>query len=413
MEVLPMHKIEIDSDEPLKGPSEDNLGYAAFAAHLARCIPKTPKEGSILGIYGPWGSGKTSMLNLIQHYLVKEPKDLQPCIVHFNPWWFSGQKDLIIRFFIAIREVLKKTDKNNLADMFLDFADLVSDINAPWGVRLVYRLISKFKKRSVEKYGLIDRKRDMIIEALLKRNRKILVIIDDMDRLTTDEIQQIFKLIKSVANFPNIVYLLAFDERLVSLALEKNHIITGSGREYLKKIVQVPFELPRLAKSSLGNSLEKRLSKLFSTSSQEKYFNDIRWDSIFYNGILSFIETPRDVIRLINTLHVTYACVKGDVNSVDFVAIEALRIFTPDVYHMIRLNSNLFTGSERQNIVWDEIIPKDMKSKGKIAIKSILITLFPKLDANLKFSADFLIHGEKNLLIYCPKYFSRFFRLAI
>lgn len=216
----------IHSDEPLKDPSQDTLGYTPFASQLAKSIRCMPPEGAVLGIYGPWGSGKTSVLNLVQHYL-KQETNTCPLVVSFNPWWFSGQEDLTIRFFAALKEALNQADVGDLANLLLDFADLVSEANVPWYVKAGYQLISKFKKKCIEKYALIDQKRETLVNALRNQEKRILIIIDDIDRLTSEEVRQIFKLVKSVANFPNVIYLLAFDENVVAQALESGHAVSG------------------------------------------------------------------------------------------------------------------------------------------------------------------------------------------
>jgi predicted KAP-like P-loop ATPase len=90
----------LSADKPLTDPQEDQLGYALFARHLAFSLSKmVPAEGFVVAIYGPWGSGKTTLLNFLFHYFNQAPKDEQPIIVPFNPWWFSGHEKLAKHFF--------------------------------------------------------------------------------------------------------------------------------------------------------------------------------------------------------------------------------------------------------------------------------------------------------------------------
>lgn len=370
-----------------------------------------PTEGAVLGIYGPWGSGKTSVLNLVQHYLKQEAADLRPLVVSFNPWWFSGQEDLTIRFFAALKEALNQANVGDLANLLLDFADLVSEINVPWYVKVGYRLISQFKKKCIEKYALIDQKRETLVNALRNQQKRILIIIDDIDRLTSEEIRQIFKLVKSVANFPNVIYLLAFDENVVAQALESGSAV--SGREYLKKIIQVPFELPQPDKSGLISLLCGRLYQLLAQAPQER-FDQKRWQTILFRGIRYYINTPRDVIRLTNSLNVTYQCVRDEINPVDFVALETLRVFEPDAYHLIRVNYTMLTGpAENASIKpWGEFLRRETFEE-PTAVSSILETLFPTLQKGVQYDSGWLELWRKNLQICSPDSFAVYFRLAV
>ena len=316
------------ADKPIVDPEHDRLGYATFARHLAESICKmAPPEGLVVAIYGPWGSGKTSLLNLVVHYLQEKPESEQPIIVRFNPWWFSGHEDLTKRFFAQLQAVLSKSEvMEKLRKKLAIFAELISEAPIP------YASIAKTVADLLEDKDVFELKTD-ITKALKEQQKRIWVIIDDIDRLTSDEIRQLFRLIKAVADFPNIVYLLAFDREVVVKAVEQMQ--DSSGEAYLEKIVQVPFELPLPDKTSLRKLLFERLQAILADIPDE-LFDQTYWGNVYLDGIEHFITTPRDIIRLTNTLSVTYPAVKGEVNPVDFIAVETLRVFCPLAYDIIR-----------------------------------------------------------------------------
>ena len=170
---------------------------------------------------------------------------------------------------------------------------------------------------------------------------KFLVLIDDIDRLTSEEIRQLFRVVKAVGDFPNVIYLLAFDKKVAITALAQAQGVPGE--EYLEKIVQVPFELPLPDQTMLQKLLFERLDEIM-VDTPEEGFDHAYWAQVYFRGISTFIGTPRDVVRFTNTLRVTYPAVHGEVNPVDFIAIEALRVFLPDVYETVRRNPSMFAG---------------------------------------------------------------------
>ncbi|MGK7929585.1 MAG: P-loop NTPase fold protein [Spirulina sp.] len=239
----------LSADNPLTDPDGDRLGYAPFAKNLADSICKmSPPDGFVMAVYAPWGSGKSTLLNFIVHYLDQEPEDIKPLIFRFNPWWFSGQEELTRQFFSEFIAFLQEEWQNlfdSLKSPLNDLAEIASKI--PVGFDLIpfvkeVKVSGEAAKRIFGRDKTVYKLKKEIEKRLTEEDKRILVVIDDIDRLEPEEIRQLFRLLKAVANFPNTVYFLSFDKGVVIKNLEA--IQRVSGEDYLEKIVQVPFELP-------------------------------------------------------------------------------------------------------------------------------------------------------------------------
>ena len=413
----------LSADKPLIEPQEDQLGYALFAKHLAFSLTKMiPAEGFVVAIYGPWGSGKTTLLNFLFHYFKEAPLDEQPIIVPFNPWWFSGHEKLAKHFFDQLQASLATSDIDlaNLQGKIAEFADMVSEL--PSSIHIPYISIGKIAveftplKSSVK--NVIKLKME-IAEELRRQPRRIFVTVDDIDRLNPEEIRQLFGVIKSVADFPNIVYLLTFDKKVVIEALRESQGI--SGENYLEKIVQFPFELPLPDRSSLSRLLFARLETIMA-GTPEGLFDQTYWGNVFMRGIEHFISTPRKINLLTNTLSVTYPAVQGEVNPVDFISIETLRIFCPEAYNMIRTYPEKFTGREwvaskiDQLRIFQDSWVAQIEESNREAVRGLLSQLFPKLGemwGDLGFDPPNETTWRKQLRICSPDIFPIFFHLAL
>ena len=413
----------LSADKPLIEPQEDQLGYALFAKHLAFSLTKmVPADGFVVAIYGPWGSGKTTLLNFLFHYFKEAPLDEQPIIVPFNPWWFSGHEKLAKHFFDQLQASLATSDIDlaNLQGKIAEFADMVSEL--PSSIHIPYISIGKIAveftplKSSVK--NVIKLKME-IAEELRRQPRRIFVTVDDIDRLNPEEIRQLFGVIKSVADFPNIVYLLTFDKKVVIEALRESQGI--SGENYLEKIVQFPFELPLPDRSSLSRLLFARLETIMA-GTPEGLFDQTYWGNVFMRGIEHFISTPRKINLLTNTLSVTYPAVQGEVNPVDFISIETLRIFCPEAYNMIRTYPEKFTGREwvaskiDQLRIFQESWVTQIEESNREAVRGLLSQIFPKLGemwGDLGFEPPNETTWRKQLRICSPDIFPIFFHLAL
>jgi predicted KAP-like P-loop ATPase len=413
-------KTDVSADRPVEQPEDDLFGYAPFAKQLAESICSLKGlEGLVIALHGPWGAGKTTLLNLVRYYISRHKEEEQPVLVIFNPWWFSGQENITRAFLGQLQAVLPDRLRHlkKLGSLIGKFADGIATTADVLGYGNAGKVASVFKKKPQDVPELKKR----LSDALRQQGRHILVLVDDIDRLTPDDLRQLFKVIKALADFPNVVYLLAFDKEVAVKALSDDKGI--SGEAYLEKIVQVPFELPAVDRTSLRKALFKKLDQVLDGQPGDQ-FDSTYWGNVYYEGIDSLIRVPRDIVRLINTLSVTYRAVRGEVNPVDFIAIESVRVFLPDVYKVVRANPDAFAGrsgnlhaAEQQQAqvfhdAWVRRIPDDLRTP----VKDLLTRLFPKLESvwsNTSFGSDWELKWRSQLRICSADIFPVYFRLAV
>lgn len=413
----------LSADRPSSNPQDDLFGHAPFAESLANSICRYPgNDGLVLALYGPWGSGKSTVLSYVRHFLEQRPEAEQPVIVTFNPWWFSGQENLARAFLGQLQAVLPaKSEKfKKLGDLLGDFAEGVGgliDLSGMTGgagskIGKLIGLVTKRKPKDVPAL------KSEISTILREAGERILVVIDDIDRLTPEETRQLFTVIKALADFPNVVYLLAFDRDVAAQAIEQQSSMPGE--RYLEKIIQVPFELPPVDRVALRAALFKRLDEVLGDTS-DGLFDQSYWTNAFHDGIDPLIQVPRDVVRFTNTLSVTYPAVRGEVNPVDFIALEALRVFLPGLYGVIRTNQDKFSGYSRDNRYdgdqraiaafherWAQALPEQLRS----STRALLERIFPKI-GQMDYGADWLTQWRRSLRACHPDVFPTYFRLTV
>lgn len=374
------------ADKALTEPAHDRLGYALFAKHLADSLCQMNfAEGFIIAVYGSSCSGKSTLVNFLVHYLKQKPEKEQPMIVPFNPWVFSGHDDITKRFFDQFQTVLsqRKYVPKGLKDRIADLGNIISEIPVPYAQagNVVAKLFDNKQKDT-------DDLKEEVEDTLEQQHPRTVVTIDDIDRLEADEIKQLFRILKAFPDFTNVVYVLVFDKEVVIKALGETQGVSAA--TYLEKTVQVAFDLPSPDKILLRKLLFEKLNAVLADTPKH-LFAQTRWANIYFQGIEHFITNLRDIVRLTNTLSVTYPSVKGEVNSVDFIAIEALRVFCPIMYDIIRKNPKAFAGqADEQSFpgyTVDELKSvhnswlAQLQDNDKEPVKQLLLRLFPKLEA--------------------------------
>lgn len=429
------------SDVPIKSCKEDILGRHSFAKSLGNAILSYKEKDSIvIGLFGSWGSGKTSIINMALEHVEFATKDKavheKPIILKFNPWNYSDQNQLISQFFEQLSVVLKRVDHAENAkkagEKLETYASFFKPLSLIPTIGPIASLISELLKNAGDtskrwgefKSNDLNSLRSELNRLLDNQPHKIIIVIDDIDRLNNTEIRQIFQLIKSLGDFPNTIYLLAFDKSVVINALKK--VQEGSGDEYLEKVVQIPFEIPLISKKEVEHLLFGQLDSLIKDITEEKW-DQIYWGNIYHSGLRYFFHNIRDVTRYINSLRFSFQMVKNEVNAIDFLAVTGIQVFIPEVYYGIRDNKDIFTGllgsiygrsdteKKQAETRCDEIIGRVNEPPQEI-LKDFLKRLFPKLESiygNMNYSSSFLEGWRKDCRVCSPDIFDTYFRLSL
>lgn len=286
----------VRADNPIRKPEDDALGRAKVARSFAQQVLSLDvTEGVVVGVLGPWGSGKTSFVNLARAHFEAEGV----AVLDFNPWMFSGAEQLVESFFVELSAQLKLC--SGLAELGKDLEEYGETFSGmgwlplvgPWleRGRTASKVLAKVLQRRKEGVGA---RRAKVEQALGALERPLVVVLDDIDRLTTAEIRDIFKLVRLTANFPNVIYIVAFDRLRVEEALGEQGI---PGRDYLEKILQVGVDLPAVPANVLNKEIFHAIDTVLSQIENQGPFDENVWPDLFMEVIRPLIRNLRDVRR--------------------------------------------------------------------------------------------------------------------
>ena len=424
-------------DTALDDPKLDRLDRAQFAKSLATSIRNLDGDDSfVLGLCGPWGSGKTSVINFVLSDLEGEEEN-SPIILRFNPWWFSGRQQLLEAFFSQFTAILEMSKRGEIAKKAGKLLGTLSAALRPVSLIPVIGEAAKAGKEAVDALAGASKaygeamSRDVValrkeIDELLKEApKRIIVVMDDIDRLAANEIAQLFLILKAVGDFPKTVYLLAFDQEVVTQAIKEQ--LGVDGKTYLEKIVQLQIDVPPTAQLSIHQMFLEQLNEILrgdeEMSPQEgQYF----WN-VFHDGIKHFLVTPRAAKKLVNMIRFAYPPLRGEVNVVDMIAISCLTTFAPRVITTIATSADQFTGAgyrnsfggrdeSEQRKAFHEAWLQELPEKDRPAVRGIVQRLFPNVSNALGgpgYSNDFETIWRRELRVCSSSHFEKYFRLAI
>jgi KAP family P-loop domain len=349
----------LDADQPIAAIEEDRLGRTQFATRLARQIELAPRSGFVVALAGPWGSGKTSVLRMVERRLTESQPLANPAriVVSFNPWLVSGSEQLVSQFVGelagALPKVLGASRGTRAATRLQHYAQGLQTLErAPgigWAFQLFGALMSEAGRRVDDSPDTLLETRKQARDALEDLDVHVVVLVDDVDRLQDVEIRELMRMIKLVGDFPNVTYLLAFDRKVVQSALDTQGT---DGGEYLEKIVQIEYRLPEPPPEMLEALLLDGINRAIQDVPQHR-LDRPRWEAVYAGIVHPLISRPRHVRRFANALPLAVDLAGEEVDIVDVVALTALQTLLPEFHdRLLDLREDLVP-SARHLALWD------------------------------------------------------------
>lgn len=517
-----------DPDKELPSPArfdglDDKLDRKGFADAVADYIAsintdsKVAKErnSTVIGIYGDWGTGKTFVKRLILKRLSETEANLP--VVEYNPWQWSGQGKLTEGFFQAIEDKFRQlglskepdSEKYDRIALLLQKVEALSGALGPgpvdiiryqtltlgiiifafgsWAAFPIYgqyvliglgvigialsfvasfaeKMSSFYEKKKQGEDRSLSVAKSKLADILSDLDEPVLVVIDDIDRLTADQIRMMMQLVKANADFPNLVYLLLFERGIVesSLSDPDNDI---EGAKFLEKIVHLKFALPEARGQVRGGEFRSRLkSELSSRTFPKALVKEIEVDEeiahVIEHILPQFVDSMRRVNRMIPSFvfylsrfvdeeeDVTNARAESvlterlrdlEIYPADLLVLELLREFESAVYERIYGYKSVLTagpsitegesGSQEETL--QALMPKveDVQVKDNLQhrtsrVREALEYLFPALQGEEPSDNPFerplresfapsSVGFEENRRVCHPEIFERYFSKSL
>ncbi|EGQ7680969.1 AAA family ATPase [Vibrio parahaemolyticus] len=349
------------NDQPIQGgPNDpDLLNRLDFANHLANVLLLNHDDDCLtVSLEGEWGYGKTSVINLVKGAL--NEKEAAPIIIEYNPWLAGKPESLIQDFLLQFSSQLNIKDNSEVAlkaskeliaySSLFSVAKLVPGAE-PWA-SIVEKVFSKFgsstkKIAELKKLDLLGKKKK-VVSAIQKIKIPIIVVIDDIDRLTPSETFQVLRLVKAVADFSGTSFLLAFDSSYLVSVLDKNDIVNAS--EYINKVIQLRVPLPVISERGMNELANVELNNLSDKNLTDRFESDqerLSW--IYHHYFKHLIKNPRELKRFFNHLRFVLEQVEGQVCFSDLFSLSIIATKANAIYEHVKKTPEAYIGKRFSN----------------------------------------------------------------
>lgn len=466
-EPRPLREGAFSADAPITSASEDLLGRGDFARALARVLYRhRGSESLIVALRGEWGSGKTSIKNLAVEGLTP-PGETKMQVVTFNPWQWGTDEAIARAFFreivVALGDGEQSLSARRRAHEFRRYAQTLESLSgglknagsrvssaAGWlggigfliaggvvwldasikvlsttilvlaGVVLILSKLAGFLGRDREDGRPLDIVRFDLEQRLKELPRNILIVIDDIDRLEDEQIRTVIRHVKANANFPGLTYLLLYQRNIVEGAFGDGE----EGKQFLEKIVQAAFDVPVVEGDRVGRIVLAELEKITKSLPEDRKFDQTRWGNIWVGGLRHFFRNLRDAKRYIGGAEVQLSLHSGkrvlETNIIDTIALEALRLFEPDVYAAIGRSKALLTGTSRERHDADKervkAIIAGAARESREFVQYVVSQMFPIVGwafGGSWYGSSWEEIWSSERRICSPRYFERYFSLRV
>lgn len=352
--------LPLESDAPVRRPEDDCLGRSAYVEALGDIVVGAIKiagdHAVYIGVYGKWGEGKTTVRHLLENHLLKNANGERVVFVDFCPWEYGEKCDLRLELCKKLADAVKRASKGMPVQVFSQLVKLATFKSSEGTSGVLREFLDIFRgfwfSRIVKEEKLHARAKAALSE--IGQTARIVVVVDDLDRVTPTEARRVVRFLKANGDLPNLVYLILADEEYLANAvagiLDKPP--PGGveyGREYLRKIVGISYSLPKISRLQLASYFADKLTALVKAYG-------LKWDDETHacEWVAGYLHTLRDVKLFLNEFSVVLANLKQrardgvhmGVHLGDLLAIIALRSREPELYghlqevHSILLEAN-------------------------------------------------------------------------
>jgi hypothetical protein len=351
----PKHADHRVLDNPIGHATEDKLGFGEIAESLADSIIFQPNSTSFtLGLEGVWGSGKSSLLSLLLDRLVNttESDGIGPVVLKFSPWLITNRAALVSDFFAQLNSAILQAEKKvpnttffvrrktkkvlrrlgkgigkfgNAVSVMSSAASYVDPTQISKVIHASSKAVSEISESLNAESGTLSSMKSTLSDCLYEIAKvdssfRIVVLIDDLDRLDPQDTVEVLRLVKAVADFPAITYLLAYDRDVIADAITKSSL-ADDGHAYLEKIIQFSFKVPPLEPFQLRRWLTDEIDSIFPNVYEK---GSERASAVLDHWAGRLLKTPRDIKRLLFAIRAVWPKLDGKADFLDFVWLQVV-----------------------------------------------------------------------------------------
>lgn len=340
------HNDNYESDQPLDPAHENAKDYDNLLEQLKRAVNwKSKPEAFSIGIVGPWGNGKSSLLKLLKYNLnppisiwqrleayISFPEKRDILVLEFSPYLNHNENEIAQEFFLLLSNTLCKYH-GKLGPLLLAYAQKLTNLYTKKDLTgfLSKPANSLHGKSAGELYTTINN----LLEEL---DKKVVILVDDLDRLRSTEILEVLKILRNTASFHHLIFVVAMDKEYVVRRLKDQGEISNA--RFIDKFFQLEFYLPQVPREKLLMAFKKQVATtIFSSDARIENAFDLAMTNPG-NLFADYCRNYRDVKRLANQVRLEYPILGKEIHFKDFINITCFKMRFPQVVSYINKNRN-------------------------------------------------------------------------